>query len=85
MQNVFFGKPPRSGDAQAFEQWVKEAFTTIERAAKDDVTTIAKDFAVTGHTATRTINAGTATTADLANALCTFIEDLQKRGMKRNQ
>jgi hypothetical protein len=36
----------------------------IERASNDDIAQIAKDFTITNHTATRTLNAGTATLAD---------------------
>lgn len=32
------------------------------------------------YTPTRTLNAGTATTADVANVLCTLIEDLKAAG-----
>ena len=85
MSQLYLGKPAVHGNEAAFRDWVLRAFAEIERQSFNDVHVIAKDFSVTGHTATRTLNAGTATLANVANVLCTFIEDLQKRGMKRTQ
>lgn len=62
-----------------------QAFAEIERAAAEDTFVVADDFSVSGHTRTRTLNAATATTTDLVNVLCTLLEDLQNRGMKRSQ
>lgn len=72
-------------DPKVFMDWAKQAFADIERASQDDIAIIAKDFTVTNHTATRTLDAATATLADVRNVFCTFIEDMQKRGMKRSQ
>lgn len=85
MRPIFIGKPHMPDDPKAFREWAMQALSEIENASQDDVAALAKDFTVSGHTATRTIDAGTATLSDIANAFCTFLEDLQKRGMKRNR
>jgi hypothetical protein len=85
MRPVFIGKPGIPDDPAAFRTWATQALAEIERASHDDIAQIAKDFTITGHTASRSLNAGTATAGQIANFLCTFIEDMQKRGMKRNR
>lgn len=85
MRPVSLGRPNVSNDPETFRRWVLGAFAEIERASNEDAFVVADDFTVTGHTATRTLDAATATATDVANVLCTFIEDLQNRGMKRNQ
>lgn len=85
MRPVTFGRPPGFDIRDPFQRWAMECMSEIERAAQDDVALLAKDFTIENHTATRTLDVGTATTSDIANVLCTFIEDMQKRGMKRSQ
>lgn len=85
MRPVSLGRPNVSNDPEAFRRWVLGAFAEIERASVEDAFVVADDFTVSNHTEKRTLNAATATTADIANVLCTLIEDLQNRGMKRNQ
>lgn len=85
MRPVSLGRPNRPNDFDAFRRWALDALAEVERASQEDLAAIAKDFTVSNFTATRTLNAGTATTTDIANVLCTFIKDLQSRGMKRSQ
>lgn len=84
MRPLSLGRP-NTQNPEDFRKWVLAAFAEIERSAADDAFAVADDFTVTGHTPTRTLNAGTATLTDIANVLCTFIQDLQNRGMKRSQ
>jgi hypothetical protein len=84
MREVTLGQPGVS-DAEAWKKWVERALNEIELASQEDVAMIASDFTVSNYTATRTLNAGTATLADIANVLCTLISDLQNRGSKRSQ
>lgn len=84
MRPVALGRP-YGNDPNVFRKWVLECFAEIERAAQDELGLIANDFTVSGHTQTRTLDAATATTSDIADVLCTLIEDLQNRGMKRTQ
>ncbi len=77
------GQPPI--DEKRFRPWLIQALRTIEEASQDDIIEIVKDFTISGHTPTRTLDASTATATDVADVLCTLIEDLQKRGMKRDQ
>lgn len=82
MRPISLGRP-NTNDVEGFRKWVLWAFAEIERAAAEDTFVVADDFTVSGHTPTRTLDAGTATTTDIANVLCTFLDDLQNRGMKR--
>lgn len=84
MRPVSLGRP-NTQDPDAFRRWALAAFAEIERASVDDSFVVADDFTVSNHTPTRTLNAATATTSDIANVLCTLLEDLQNRGMKRSQ
>lgn len=60
------------------------ALQEIARASyENDPAVIASDFTVTNYTETRTLDAGTATTTDIANVLCTLISDLTKGGAKK--
>lgn len=82
MRPVSLQRPNDKSD-DAFRRWVESCFAEIERASYDDLSSIARDFTVLNHTATHTLDAGTATLADVTNVLCTLIRDLQNRGMKR--
>lgn len=84
MRPVILGRPAQK-EAEAWRKWADECFAEIERASQDDIAAIAQDFTVTNHTPTRSLDAGTAALGDLVDFVCTFIEDLQKRGSKRNQ
>jgi hypothetical protein len=85
MRPIILGQPTALRDDKAFRTWVMECMNEIERASYDDVAVVANDFTVTNHTKTRTLDASTAVLADVINVLCTFIEDIQNRGAKRNQ
>lgn len=85
MRPVFLGAPPARDDAQAFVRWVKDCLAEIERASNEVTEAVADDYTISNYTETRTLNAGTATATDVANVLCTFILDLQKRGTKRTE
>lgn len=82
MRPVFLGQPINVGD---FANWVKECMAEIERASNEDPIAVANDFTVENYTETRSLDAATATLADLKDVFCTFIHDLQKRGTKRTE
>lgn len=84
MRPVSLGRPAAKQDEQ-WKTWVEDCFAELELAAQEDVATMVRDFTVSNYTATRTLDAGTATLADVANTLCTLIRDMQNRGMKRSQ
>lgn len=85
MRPVSLGRPVVTNNPDTFRRWALEAFAEIERASQEDLALIAKDFTVANYTATRTLDATTATAGDVADVLCTFISDLRNRGMKRSQ
>jgi hypothetical protein len=66
-------------------QDVAYAFQEISNASREDAVAIADGYTVTNFTASRTLNAGTATTAQVAAFIATLIDDLQKRGQNRGQ
>jgi len=68
----------------AFEEWAKEAFREIESASNEDVEQVLSEFVITGTlTERRTIDAGTATLAELRDFVATMVNDIKKRGQKR--
>lgn len=86
MKPLFFGTPNEGTDREEQHRiWAHNALQLIELASQEDadIASIAQDFTVSNYTDTRTLNAGTATVADVANVLCTFIDDIKNRGMKR--
>lgn len=64
---------------------VEQRLREIERASNDnDPVQIAQAFTITGsYTETRTLDAGTATLADLRAFIATFINDLKRGGQNR--
>ena len=83
MRKLYLGAPLTS-DTKNVAQWTETALHEIERASIEDVdlAAIAKDFTVSNYTVTRTLNGGTATATDVANVLCTLIDDIKRRGSK---
>lgn len=81
MPALYIGRPRSFADKDVLD-WARNALVEIERADREraDVASIAQDFTVTNYTTTRTLNAGTATATDVANVLCTFIDDIKRRG-----
>ena len=84
MRPVSLGRPARK-ELEDWKRWAEQCFAELERASQEDIAAVAADFSVTNHTATRTIDAATATLGDVTDVLCTLISDLQNRGMKRSQ
>ena len=52
-------------------------------SVESDPAVIASNFTVENYTETRNLNAGTATTTDIANVLATLISDLARGGAKK--
>jgi hypothetical protein len=78
--NLSFGQ---KGMGESTDDFLSRALRIIEEASNEDAMLIADAFSVTNFTATRTLNAGTATTAQLAAFVATLISDLQKRSINR--
>lgn len=85
MRPVSFGSPPPVKDAERFATWVKDCMSEIDRASNEQAEAVADAYAPSNYTATRTLDAGTATATDVANVICTFLDDLKNRGTKRSQ
>lgn len=67
-------------------QWLMNAVRDIEQASEEDVAIIADNFTVNNLvTQTRTLDASTATLADLVAVFATFLTDIKKRGANRVQ
>jgi hypothetical protein len=69
--------------SEDFTAWAERAFREIENASQEDAIVVADSYTVSNFTATRTLNAGTATLPQLAAFVATFIDDLQKRSPNR--
>ena len=77
---------PATTSQQDFQRWVEQCFAEIERSSYNlDARQIAQDFTVTNSTPLRSLDASTATLADLRNFVATFITDLKQGGMKKTQ
>lgn len=78
---LYIGQP-RSMEPADILAWVKNALHDIERHDRTlaDVAMIAQDFTVENYNVTRTIDASTASATDVADFLCTFIDDIRRRG-----
>lgn len=64
--------------------WLEMAIREIERASVEEAQEIADKFTVQNLvTKTYTLNVATATTADIAAVLGTFLEDMKRRGPSR--
>lgn len=87
MRQVALGSPPpvNNKELQAYFAWVRGALAEIERASYDDAITVVDSYTVENHAPTRTLDAGTAVLADVVDVLCTLIEDLKNRGVKRDR
>ena len=82
MRSTYLGDPPQ--DPEKFRMWAIQAFESLKNSTYEDadIATVAQDFTVSSYTELRTLT-GAASLADLANAFCTFIDDIKSRGMKR--
>lgn len=84
MRPVSLGRPTRI-EPKEWKKWVEQCFNELELASQEDLSAVAGNFTPSNYTDTRTLNAGTATATDVANVLCTLLNDLRNRGMKRTQ
>jgi hypothetical protein len=73
------------GANESADAYLRRALDQIADASLEDALPIADAFTVTNFTASYALNAGTATTAQLANFVATFINDLKRRGKNRTQ
>lgn len=85
MRRLALGQPPhRFFKEEDRWLWIFSALKEIERASfENDIGEIADGFTVVNFTDTRTLDASTATVADVANVLCTLLNDMKNRGTKR--
>ena len=84
MRPIFLGDP-LGDDTKYLLEWVASALRDIELASQDDIAAIFDEYTVTNFTETRTLDATAATLSNVANFICTMVDDLKNRGTKRNQ
>lgn len=83
MRPMAFSPPPMRQQMGTFEQWVIKSFQEVSAASHEQVTEeIADSFTLSNVTETRTLDPTTATVADVANVLGTFLQDMQRRAVK---
>lgn len=84
MREVPFHAPPSDLNfSQPFERWIVQMLRNLTDASFDNAfEAIADDYTVTNFTETRTLDASTATAGDVADVLCTLIQDMQRRKVK---
>ena len=78
---LFLGSPRSQEDKDVLE-WARKALVEIERADREkaDIAMIAQDFTVTNYTALRSLDGTAGTLGDVRNVICTFIDDIKRRG-----
>jgi hypothetical protein len=79
MKPFNFGHPVKGHESQ----WAVNALRQIELQSNITIETMADEYDVSNFTPTRTLNATTATAADVANFIATFIDDIKRRGSNR--
>ncbi|KQZ49705.1 hypothetical protein ASD54_12260 [Rhizobium sp. Root149] len=81
MKRLVFGAPAKGQETD----WIIQSLRKIEQATFEDIEQTFDALTITGSfTETRTINPSTATTAELAAFVATFVTDIKKRGQNRN-
>lgn len=76
--------PPQQATEEQTRRWLVQQFKDLELSlASAGAGPIADAYTVSNYTETRTLDASTATLADLLDVFCTLIYDLQRRGVKR--
>jgi hypothetical protein len=78
---LYIGTPRSMADKDILA-WAKAALHEIERADREraDIAMIAQDFTLTNYTALRTLDGTAGTLDEVRNFLCTFIDDIKRRG-----
>ena len=81
MRPVHLGPVPT--DVNGKLDWCVKAIQQIARASQTADPNVAADsFALSNVTETRALDADSTTLAEVADVLCTFIQDLKRRGQK---
>jgi hypothetical protein len=82
MRPIVLSPVPQTAEMQL--KWLLDAVQQIARASREaDPNSYADGFTLSNVTNTRTLNADTATLAQVADVLGTFISDHKSRGSKR--
>lgn len=78
---LFLGQP-RSQKPEDILEWARTALVEIERndREKADIAMIAQDLTVANYTVLRTLDGTAGTLGDVRNFICTFIDDIKRRG-----
>lgn len=79
-----FSIEPQPGQRiSPIEMAILDALQSIsDNSQLDNATQILRDFSVDNYTKTTTLDAATASTADIANFVCTLADAIKKGGLK---
>lgn len=84
MRRVPLAPPPPSMRNSVEGRYILGMLDALSKASfENDPAVIASDFVITDFVETRTFDAATATTTDIANVLATLISDLARGGAKK--
>ena len=78
-----FNQPSPNAPIDVKVNWCIDAINRIADASQEDSGTYADPYTVTNTTPLRTLNAQTATLAQVAEVLATWLSDTKKRGQNR--
>lgn len=78
---LYLGTPNSMEDKDVLE-WARKAIVELERSDREraDIAMIAQDYTLTNYTELRTLDGTAGTLADVRNVICTFIDDIKRRG-----
>lgn len=76
-----FGRVPRGASAQVIADNLNAVISLLESNAQVNDRPLPNPYALSNITPTRTLNASTATAADVANFVGTLVQDMASRGL----
>lgn len=76
MRQLLFDRAPN----ESTDEFLDRSLQAISEATFQDLDEVLQSYAVTGFSAKRDLDAGTATVADVANFLATLINDIKSAG-----
>ena len=79
MRRVMVGNPPTGATLKQRVDWLEKAVVQIAQASHDEPFDRFDEFTVTNVTESRTLDADTVTTAELADVVGTLLTDIKGR------
>ena len=75
------GGAPANGTVEQRLDYLEKMIIKLCRASQQEGSTVADPYQITNATPVRVLDSATATTAQVAKAFSTLVQDMQRRGM----